>query len=121
MHRPEPAIKWLQVAAEEGFPCYPLFEGDANLDNLRKDARFISFMATLKRQWEHYNATLWLHSKADAVGATILSPPEDKFWRNPSWGAIDREGFLWTFRKIVENVCLPDSEAKERGRRPLGC
>jgi tetratricopeptide (TPR) repeat protein len=58
MHRPEPAIKWLQVAAEEGFPCYPLFEGDANLDNLRKDARFISFMATLKRQWEHYNATL---------------------------------------------------------------
>jgi len=58
MHRPEPAIKWMQVAAEEGFPCYPLFEGDANLDNLRKDARFISFMATLKRQWEHYNATL---------------------------------------------------------------
>jgi hypothetical protein len=58
MHRPEPAIKWLQVAAEEGFPWYPLFEGDANLDNLRKDARFISFMATLKRQWEHYNATL---------------------------------------------------------------
>ncbi|HMD18199.1 MAG TPA: protein kinase [Terriglobales bacterium] len=58
MHQPEPAIKWLQVTAEEGFPCYPLFESDANLDNLRKDARFVSFMATQKQQWEHFNATL---------------------------------------------------------------
>jgi len=58
MHQPGPALKWLQVTAEEGFPCYPLFEGDANLDNLRKDAGFISFMATQKRQWEHFDATL---------------------------------------------------------------
>jgi tetratricopeptide (TPR) repeat protein len=58
MSRPEDAIKWLHVTAEEGFPCYPLFEGDANLNNLRKDARFISFMANVKQQWEHYNATL---------------------------------------------------------------
>ncbi len=58
MNRPDPALKWLQVTADEGFPCYPLFEGDTNLDNLRKDPRFISFMANLKQQWEHYNATL---------------------------------------------------------------
>lgn len=58
MNQPEPAMKWLQVTAEEGFPNYPLFEGDANLDNLRKDTRFISFMAKMKQQWEHYNATL---------------------------------------------------------------
>ena len=58
MNRPDPALKWLQVTADEGFPCYPLFEGDANLDNLRKDPRFIAFMANLKQQWEHYNATL---------------------------------------------------------------
>jgi hypothetical protein len=58
MNRPEEAIKWLQVTADEGFPCYPLFESDANLDSLRKDARFISFMAKLKQQWEHNNATL---------------------------------------------------------------
>jgi serine/threonine protein kinase/Flp pilus assembly protein TadD len=58
MHQPEPAMKWLQVTAEEGFPCYPMFEGDANLDNIRKDARFISFMASQKQQWEHFNATL---------------------------------------------------------------
>ena len=58
MNQPEPAMKWLQVTADEGFPCYPLFEGDAHLDNLRKDPRFISFMAKIKQQWEHYNATL---------------------------------------------------------------
>jgi len=58
MHQPDPALKWLQVTAEEGFPNYPLFEGDTNLDNLRKDPRFISFMAKMKEQWEQYNATL---------------------------------------------------------------
>ena len=40
------------------FPNYPLFEGDTQLDNLRKDPRFISFMAQQKQQWEHYSATL---------------------------------------------------------------
>ena len=58
MRQPQPAMKWLQVTAEEGFPCYPLFEGDANLDNLRTDSRFIGFMAKQKQQWEHYDATL---------------------------------------------------------------
>jgi tetratricopeptide (TPR) repeat protein len=58
MHRPEEALKWLEVTADEGFPCYPLFEGDSNLDNLRKDPRFISFMTKQKQQWEHYSATL---------------------------------------------------------------
>ena len=56
MNQTEQAMKWLQVAADEGFPCYPLFEGDANLDNLREDVRFISFMATQKQQWKHFAA-----------------------------------------------------------------
>jgi eukaryotic-like serine/threonine-protein kinase len=58
MNEPQEALKWLQVTADEGFPCYPLFEGDANLNNLRKDVGFISFMARQKEQWEHFNATL---------------------------------------------------------------
>ena len=56
--RPEPAIKWLHVTAETGYPCYPLFESDANLDNLRNDPRFITFIAEQKQQWEHFKATL---------------------------------------------------------------
>jgi len=58
MNEPEQAMKWLQVTADEGFPNYPLFEGDAQLDNLRKDRRFIAFMAQQKQQWEHFSATL---------------------------------------------------------------
>ena len=45
MNEREQAIKWLDVTADDGFPCYPLFEKDANLDNLRQDARFVRFLA----------------------------------------------------------------------------
>ncbi len=58
MNKPEPATKWLQNAADDGFPCYPLFASDTNLDSLRSDERFITFMAKLKQQWEHFQATL---------------------------------------------------------------
>ena len=58
MNQTEPAVKWLQIAVDDGFPCYPLFAEDTNLDSLRKDERFISLMAKLKEQWEHYQATL---------------------------------------------------------------
>jgi tetratricopeptide (TPR) repeat protein len=54
MNKPEQAIKWLEVAADDGFPCYPLFERDTNLDNLRQDVRFVRFLAKLRRQWEYY-------------------------------------------------------------------
>lgn len=58
LNRPEPAVKWLEVSADDGFPCYPLFEKDASLNSVRKDERFIAFMAKMKRQWERYSATL---------------------------------------------------------------
>jgi tetratricopeptide (TPR) repeat protein len=58
MNKPEPALRWLQMAADDGLPCYPLFEKDSSLDHLRGDPRFMEFMANLKKQWEHYKATL---------------------------------------------------------------
>jgi TolB-like protein/cytochrome c-type biogenesis protein CcmH/NrfG len=58
MNRHEQAIKWLESAANEGFPCYVLFERDRNLDNLRHDARFQALLTKLKRQWEHYKTVL---------------------------------------------------------------
>jgi len=58
LNKPEDAIKWLEAAAEDGFPCYPFFENDPNLNNLREAARFIAFMTKLKAQWERYKATL---------------------------------------------------------------
>ena len=58
LNKPEDAIKWLEAAAEDGFPCYPFFQNDPKLDNLRQDARFIGFMTKLREQWEQYKATL---------------------------------------------------------------
>ena len=58
MNKPDQAIKWLEVAAEDGFPCYPLFERDTNLDSLRGNARFVAFMGKQKQLWEHYRTIL---------------------------------------------------------------
>jgi hypothetical protein len=66
MKVPEQALKWLQVTADEGFPDYPLFDGDAQLGNLKNDPRFIAFMAQQKQQWEHFSATLQLRAKPGA-------------------------------------------------------
>jgi TolB-like protein/tetratricopeptide (TPR) repeat protein len=56
--RPEKAVEWLEDTAAGGFPCYPLFEKDHNLDNIRQDARFLEFMRKLKEQWLGYKALL---------------------------------------------------------------
>lgn len=58
MNKPEQAVQWLESTADGGFPCYPLFEKDPSLNNVRKDQRFINFMARLKQQWERYNSSL---------------------------------------------------------------
>jgi tetratricopeptide (TPR) repeat protein len=58
MNKPDEALKWLQFTTDDGFPCYPLFENDANLNPLRRDERFITFMAKLKQRWERYKATV---------------------------------------------------------------
>ena len=58
MHKDALAIQWLQMAAGEGFPCYPVFARDPNLANLRNDPRFVQFMADQKKQWESYKTVL---------------------------------------------------------------
>lgn len=50
----ERAIEWLEKAAGDGFPCYPLFERDTNLDDLRRNAHFATFMAESRQQWVGY-------------------------------------------------------------------
>ncbi len=58
MNKPELALKYLQQAADDGFPCYTLFERDANLDNLRSHPPFTNFMTQQKKQWEYFKAKL---------------------------------------------------------------
>ncbi len=52
------ALEWLKRAAADGFPCYPLYARDKDLDNLRSDPPFKAFLATLHDQWQHNDATL---------------------------------------------------------------
>lgn len=58
MNKPDDAMKWLEAAAEDGFPCYPLFEKDSNLDKLRQDARFVAFLSKQRQRWEYYRTIL---------------------------------------------------------------
>jgi TolB-like protein/DNA-binding winged helix-turn-helix (wHTH) protein len=54
MHKHALAIQWLEMAAAEGFPCYPVFARDPNLANLKNEPRFVQFIADQKKQWESY-------------------------------------------------------------------
>ena len=58
MHRGHEAVHWLRAAAEDGFPCYPLLEHDSNLDHLRNDPGFLSFLAEQRKQWEYFREHL---------------------------------------------------------------
>ena len=54
----EKAIELLERAADNGFPCYPLFEKDSFLDGLRKEPRFIALMTNLAQKWNERKRTL---------------------------------------------------------------
>jgi hypothetical protein len=58
MNRPELALRYLQITADDGFPCYPRFEHDPNLDHLRNNRHFLSFIAEQKTQWEYLRTHL---------------------------------------------------------------
>ncbi|HEV8430451.1 MAG TPA: protein kinase [Pyrinomonadaceae bacterium] len=58
MNQQEEAIKWLELAANDGFPCYSLFNTDHNLDNLRQHPRFQELMKRIKQQLEQYKAMM---------------------------------------------------------------
>jgi tetratricopeptide (TPR) repeat protein len=58
LKKPAPALQWLQAAADDGFPCYPMFAQEPYLEHLRNDPRFLTLMAKLKEQWEAYRAKL---------------------------------------------------------------
>ncbi|MGH7785126.1 MAG: TPR end-of-group domain-containing protein, partial [Candidatus Binatia bacterium] len=58
LNKPDKAVTYLQMAADDGFPCYPLFERDELLKNISHDSGYIALLARMKEQWQQYNATL---------------------------------------------------------------
>jgi DNA-binding winged helix-turn-helix (wHTH) protein/Tfp pilus assembly protein PilF len=54
LNRRDEAVKWLAAAADDGFPCYPYFEADPNLQPLRGHPPFRALMSTLRRQRQEF-------------------------------------------------------------------
>lgn len=44
------------------------------------------------------------HARAVAGGARILQPPEDKFWGDRVYSALDLEGHQWHFAQHLRDV-----------------
>ena len=56
--RKSAAIKYLEQAADDGFPCYPLFATDIDLAVLRSEPRFVALLARLNVDMERLRVGL---------------------------------------------------------------
>jgi len=56
MNRPDEAVKWLEGAADDGFPNYPYLTVDPNLGSMKKYHGYVVFMEKLRKRWELFKA-----------------------------------------------------------------
>lgn len=54
LNEPDVAVNWLEAAADDGFPCYPYFKMDPNLDGLQHHPGFVDLMSGLEKQWKGF-------------------------------------------------------------------
>jgi class 3 adenylate cyclase/Tfp pilus assembly protein PilF len=54
MNNAAKALEWLKRAVHEGFNCYPMFESDQSLTNLRNNPAFHDMLAEQKEEWERF-------------------------------------------------------------------
>ncbi len=54
----EEALRWLEKAADEGYPSYPHFAKDADLVSLASEPRFVALLRRLETDWRRYRDTL---------------------------------------------------------------
>ncbi len=50
-------------------------------------------------------------ARARAAGATIAAEPEDQFYGDRTYRAVDPEGHVWTFAQHVRDVARAEAEA----------
>jgi hypothetical protein len=64
LNKKDLAVEWLRKSSAEGFSCYPLFECDASLANLKTDPGFLDFRAAEKKRYESFQAKYGLKTQA---------------------------------------------------------
>jgi len=65
MNQPEEAVRWLRSSADTGFPCYPAFQKDPTLANIRSDSQFQKFLEEQRDLWlDHKEFQRQLDAKA---------------------------------------------------------
>jgi tetratricopeptide (TPR) repeat protein len=64
MNKKDSAIEWLRKSTAEGFNCYPQFECDANLANLKTDQRFLDLLAAERKRYQSFQAKYGLKTQA---------------------------------------------------------
>ena len=74
LNRPDEAVKWLESAADDGFPCYPYFETDPNLESVRGHPHFIALMSTLRQRWQRFKR-IAPHRKGFVIGLPNITHP----------------------------------------------
>jgi tetratricopeptide (TPR) repeat protein len=52
------SLRWLRFTSTNGFPCYPLFARDINLESLRSYPPFVQFLDEAKTRWDGYRVRL---------------------------------------------------------------
>jgi uncharacterized glyoxalase superfamily protein PhnB len=50
-------------------------------------------------------------ARARSAGATIVAEPEDQFYGDRTYRAVDHEGHVWTFSEHVRDVSRAEAEA----------
>ena len=63
------SVKWLQQAADTGFPCYPWLKQDPLLDPVRRDPEFTALLDRLRQRYEQDARPL------PHMSPTLPSPP----------------------------------------------
>jgi DNA-binding winged helix-turn-helix (wHTH) protein len=58
LQQPDDAVTRVEAAADDGFPCYPCFARDPNLDSLRAFPPFVELMSQLRRRWRDFKRSL---------------------------------------------------------------
>ncbi|MBI2928063.1 MAG: hypothetical protein HYY24_20505 [Verrucomicrobia bacterium] len=67
LRQPAETLRWLKKTAVEGFPCYPLFAKDPNLDPVRADSQVQTFLTDQAGQYES-RKTSWPKTTAAVDG-----------------------------------------------------